>query len=127
MCFWLLLQYLDTGKTFRVFPVIGKLLEEWGGHNDGFVYFQDFLFSRAYGGDKEGTVYLQTLANSVQNYYMEESLHGIYLVVKQEMVKAKQVENVLEEIQITSEFETIFLLFFKIMYIHSYSPKACYF
>ena len=92
-----------------------------------FIFKIFFFFFRAYGGDKEGTVYLQTLANSVQNYYMEEPLDRIYLVVKQEMIEAKQVENVLEEIQITSEFGTIFFLFFKIMYIHSYSPRACYF
>ena len=51
------------------------------------------LYFRAYGGDEDGSVYLQAFATFLQDHYMKTSLDRIYLMVKQAMIEAKQVGN----------------------------------
>ena len=51
------------------------------------------LYIRAYGGDEDGSVYLQAFATFFQDHYMKRSLDRIYLMVKQAMIEAKQVGN----------------------------------
>ena len=51
-----------------------------------------FVF-RAYAGDEDGSVYLQAFASFLQDHYLQVSLDRIYLMVKQAMVEAEQVED----------------------------------
>ena len=51
------------------------------------------LYFRAYGGDEDGSIYLQAFATFFQDHYMKRSLDRIYLMVKQAMIEAKQVGN----------------------------------
>ena len=53
-------------------------------------YFVDFNF-RAYGGDENGSPYLQAFAKFLREQYMNRSLDRIYLMVKQFMKQTVQV------------------------------------
>ena len=49
------------------------------------------LFHRAYGGDQNGSAYLQAFALFLREEYMRHPLDRIYLMVKQAMIIAEQV------------------------------------
>ena len=51
------------------------------------------MYFRAYGGDEDGSVYLQALATFLQVHYLNIPLDRIYLMVKRTMIEAKQVED----------------------------------
>ena len=53
--------------------------------------FTLFLSFRAYGGDDDGSVYLQAFATFLQKHYHTRSLDRIYLMVKRAMLDSKQV------------------------------------
>ena len=55
-----------------------------------FDYHQN-LYCRAYGGDKDGSFYLQAFATFLQDQDLKRSLDRIYLMVKKAMIEAQQV------------------------------------
>ena len=60
------------------------------------------LYFRAYGGDEDGSVYLQAFATFLQDHYTKRSLDRIYLMVKQAMIEAKQVGHLFWNIWLNS-------------------------
>ena len=62
----------------------------YGADGDCIDYLLSFYF-RAYGGDQDGSVYLQAFATFLQDHYLKRSLDKIYLMVKKAMIEAKQV------------------------------------
>ena len=53
------------------------------------------FYFRAYGGDEDGSVYLQAFATFLQDHYLNIPLDRIYLMVKWAMIETKQVEDLL--------------------------------
>ena len=54
------------------------------------------LYFRAYGGDDDGSVYLQAFAAFLQDHYMKRPLDRIYLMVKRAMIDSEQVGNLFQ-------------------------------
>ena len=76
------------------------------------------LYFRAYGGDEDGSVYLQAFATFLQDHYLNIPLDRIYLMVKRAMIEAKQVEDLLENIQMTIEWSFYELNFVNFTFPH---------
>ena len=64
------------------------------------------FFFRAYAGDENGSVFLQAFATFLHDQYIRRPLDRIYLMVKQAMIKAEQVELVYPRI-----FKTIIVIY----------------
>ena len=55
------------------------------------IFFSNIC--RAYGGDHGGSAYLQAFAKFLTEHYMKRPLDRIYLMVKQAMITAQQVNT----------------------------------
>ena len=54
------------------------------------IIFKLFHF-RAFGGDKDGSVFLQAFATFLKDQYLKRPLDRIYLMVKKTMIEAQQI------------------------------------
>ena len=57
------------------------------------LFILNLLYFRAYGGDEDGSVYLQAFATFLQDQYLNIPLDRIYLMVKRAMIEAKQAQD----------------------------------
>ena len=82
-----MLQYLDIGNILCLCGVIRKTLEDKNVRIDLFI----FIFFRAHGGDKNGSLHLQAFAALLQEHYLKTPLNQIHLMVKRAMRETPQV------------------------------------
>ena len=68
----------------------------------GWIYLFSF-FSRAHGGDMNGSLYLQAFAALLLEHYLKTPLYQIHLMVKRTMSETPQVEYYLNLLQYFSK------------------------